>query len=323
MPKISIIIPVYNVENYIAKCIDSILAQTFTDFECILINDGSTDNSGNLCNQYAKQDDRIIVIHQENAGPSSARNAGLDKAKGEWIGFVDSDDWCDIDMFSQLYDNAVKNNADVSACGWKCISQDNIETYTQGKEYIYNGFEAIIEMFGNKYFAGYIWNKLIKAQYFSEYNIRFDINITPFEETLVLYKILKQIKKVFYLPIPYYNYVANPNSITHKSPLSWITSLPAFEIMDSLETNKLLKQKILLKKLDMLSSACYTELTDYDDSRYIIFLKIARKHIFQILFLLEIPLMARISRCLCLFNPKAYLSFQKKYRKFKQSVKHK
>jgi len=322
MPKISIIIPVYNVETYLAKCIDSILAQTFTDFECILINDGSTDNSGKLCDQYAKKDNRIIVIHQENSGPSSARNAGLDTAKGEWIGFVDSDDWCDIDMFSKLYENSIKNNADISSCGWKRINQNSIETCIQDKEYIYNSYEAINAMFSNKYFTGYIWNKLIKAQYFSKYNIRFDINIIPFEETLVLYKILKHIEKAVYLPIPYYNYVINPNSITNKSHLAWITALPAFEKMSSLETNKIIKQKILLKKIEMVSSVCYTEITNHRDSRYTIFSKIAKKHILYILFFLKIPLKDRISRCLCLLHPKTYLSFQKKYREIKQSIKH-
>jgi len=321
MPKISIIVPVYNVECYLRKCIDSILAQTLDDFECILINDGSTDNSGNICNQYAKTDNRIIVINQKNSGPSSARNAGLDKAKGEWIGFVDSDDWCDIDMFFQLYENSIRNNADVSACGWNRINQNNIEKYIQKKEHIYNSSEAIYAMFSNKYFAGYIWNKLIKARYFSEYNIRFDVNIVPFEETLVLYKILKLIKKVVYLPVPYYNYIINPDSITNKSYLTWIAALPAFEKMSSLETNKIIKRKILQKKIEMVSFVCYAEINSYKDKKYAIFSKMAKKHILHILFLLEIPLKDRISRCLCLLHPKTYIFFQRKYREIKQFIK--
>jgi glycosyltransferase involved in cell wall biosynthesis len=323
MPRLSIIIPVYNVENYLSKCVDSILAQTFIDFECILIDDGSTDNSGKLCDQYAKKDDRIIVIHQKNSGPSSARNAGLDNARGEWIGFVDSDDWCDINMFSQLYENSIKNNADVSVCGWKRINQSNIKTYIQEKDYIYDCQEAVNAMFSNKYFSGYIWNKLIKARFFSEYNIRFDINITPFEETLVLYQILKLIKKAVYLPVPCYNYNINPNSITNKSPLTWFTALPAFEKMSSLETSKIIKQKIFLKKIEMVSYVCYAEITNYKDSAYAVFLEIAKKHILYILFLPGIPLKDRISRCLCLLYPKTYIYFQRYYRKIKQSIMNK
>lgn len=98
MPKISIIVPVYNVEKYLRKCIDSILNQTFKDFELILIDDGSTDESGKICDEYNLKDNRIKVIHKENGGLSSARNAGLDIAQGEYIGFVDSDDWIESDQ---------------------------------------------------------------------------------------------------------------------------------------------------------------------------------------------------------------------------------
>lgn len=101
-PKISIIVPVYEVEPYIHKCVDSILAQTFTDFELILVDDGSPDNCGEICDEYEENDSRIRVIHKENGGPSSARNAGLNIAKGDYIGFVDSDDWIETDMYEML-----------------------------------------------------------------------------------------------------------------------------------------------------------------------------------------------------------------------------
>jgi glycosyltransferase involved in cell wall biosynthesis len=320
MPEITIIIPVYNVEDYLSKCLDSILAQTFNDFECILIDDGSTDNSGKICDKYAKKDDRMIVIHQKNSGPSSARNAGLDKAGGEWIGFVDSDDWCDNDMFSRLYENSIRNNADVSVCGWKRIYKNKIITYAQEKEYIYNSYEAVNAMLSNKYFDGYIWNKLIRARFFTKYNIRFDINIKPFEETLVLFRILKIINKAVYSPVPCYNYNINPDSITNKSRLTWVTALPAFEKMISLETSEPIKHKILLKKIEMVSFVCYAEITSYKDSAYCVFSEIANKHFFHILFLLKIPLKDRISRCLCLLHPGTYIILQRKYRQIKQSV---
>ena len=113
MPQISIIVPVYNVEPYLHKCIDSILAQTFTDFECILIDDGSPDNCPAICDEYATKDNRIILLHQKNAGVSAARNAGLNIAKGEWIGFVDSDDWIEKNALELLYNKQRETSADI------------------------------------------------------------------------------------------------------------------------------------------------------------------------------------------------------------------
>ena len=107
-PKISIIVPVYKVEQYLRRCLDSIVAQTFTDWECILIDDGSPDNSGRICDEYAEKDKRFRVFHQENVGVSAARNKGLDEARGEWIGFVDSDDWIEKEMYEYLYNDAIE-----------------------------------------------------------------------------------------------------------------------------------------------------------------------------------------------------------------------
>ncbi|HDV0860284.1 TPA: glycosyltransferase, partial [Enterococcus faecalis] len=117
MPKISIIVPVYNVEKYLEKCVRSILAQTFTDFELILVDDGSPDSSGAMCDQFAEQDQRVKVIHKENGGLSDARNAGIEIATGEYLGFVDSDDYIADDMYELLYTNIVKEDADLSICG--------------------------------------------------------------------------------------------------------------------------------------------------------------------------------------------------------------
>ena len=118
-PKISIIVPVYKVEKYIHKCIDSILAQTFTDFELILVDDGSPDNCGKICDEYAKEDSRIVVIHKDNGGVSDARNIGISRANGEYIGFVDSDDYIDKDMYKNLYESCLNNKADISIIGIK------------------------------------------------------------------------------------------------------------------------------------------------------------------------------------------------------------
>lgn len=119
-PKISIIVPVYKAEPYLRKCIDSILNQTFKDFELILVDDGSPDRCGEICDEYALKDSRIKIIHKENSGRSSARNVGLDIAQGEYIGFVDSDDWIEPDMYEVLYSKAKIESADIIALNYNC-----------------------------------------------------------------------------------------------------------------------------------------------------------------------------------------------------------
>ena len=133
MPKISVIVPVYNVEKYVARCIESMLAQTFSDFELVLVDDGSTDASGTVCDTYAAKDERIFVIHKENGGMSDARNAGLDHlfsvGDSEWISFVDSDDWVDKAFLETLYNTAVSEQADAAMCGHQDVYDDSWNSF--------------------------------------------------------------------------------------------------------------------------------------------------------------------------------------------------
>ena len=133
-PEISIIVPIYNVEKYLPRCIESILAQTFTNFELILVNDGSEDDSGEVCDRYAKEDKRIKVIHKKNGGVSSARNAGLKNSIGNYIGFVDPDDYIKKDMYEKMYNLCIKKDSKIAICKFarevdgKIINADNNET---------------------------------------------------------------------------------------------------------------------------------------------------------------------------------------------------
>ena len=120
-PIISIIVPVYNVESYLERCINSILNQTFKNFELILVDDGSTDKSGEICDSFAGYDKRIRVIHKKNGGLSSARNVGLDVSIGKYIGFVDSDDWIDEFMYEKLYRNMIKTKSDIVICNFSRV----------------------------------------------------------------------------------------------------------------------------------------------------------------------------------------------------------
>jgi hypothetical protein len=218
-----------------------------------------------------------------------------------------------------LYENAARNDADVSACGWRRIAADGktVESVTGGCENVYDSAGAILAMFSGKAFEGYIWNKLIKAEYLKKYAIRYDKKIMPFEETLVVFEVFKHVQKVVYSPMPYYNYFINPVSLTNQSRLKWTGALPAFEKMLAMETNKAIREKIIERKVEMVSFVCYSEIENYKSGAYSIFKKIAMNNMFRILFRLPLPLKDRLSRCFCLVSPKLYIFLQQRYRRLK------
>ncbi|EME3187758.1 glycosyltransferase, partial [Enterococcus faecalis] len=167
MPKISIIVPVYNVEKYLEKCVRSILAQTFTDFELILVDDGSPDSSGAMCDQFAEQDQRVKVIHKENGGLSDARNAGIEIATGEYLGFVDSDDYIADDMYELLYTNIVKEDADLSICGIYDVYEGKepiVKSLIQGT---FSREEALLLILQGNIISVHAVNKLYKRKLFA------------------------------------------------------------------------------------------------------------------------------------------------------------
>jgi len=133
--QISIVVPVYNVEQYLEKCVNSIINQTYKNLEIILIDDGATDSSGKLCDELAKIDNRIKVYHKENGGLSDARNYGVERATGDYIGFVDSDDCIDSEMYEKLYEAIRKENVDVAECNLKIIYPDREELFTEQNYY--------------------------------------------------------------------------------------------------------------------------------------------------------------------------------------------
>ena len=209
MPKISIIVPVYNVEKYLGKCIESILNQTFRDFELILVDDGSTDSSGKICDEYSLKDSRIKVIHKENGGLSSARNTGLDIAKGEYIGFVDSDDWIEMDMYEILYKLIKTSGKDMANIGFSAIYEDRIEKWTDNKKIILNREESLIELLKHRYFGNYIWANLYSKKIFK--NIRFTEKI-KFEDIDIMYKLLNNSNGIVSQGISKYNYIQRKDS---------------------------------------------------------------------------------------------------------------
>ncbi len=211
-PIISIVIPVYNVEKYLERCIKSILSQTFEKFELILINDGSKDRSGKICEAYAKKDIRIRVVHKKNEGVSVARNLGIDLSRGEYIGFVDSDDYIENDMYEVLYKLIEENNADLSACGHSTIN-DKEKKAIYSNEFISCDKKTALKLFAEmKIFRWSCWDKLYKKSSLGE--IRFP-KISHGEDTIFLLNFFQNNNKFVGVENPKYNYIKiNPNSVT-------------------------------------------------------------------------------------------------------------
>jgi glycosyltransferase involved in cell wall biosynthesis len=214
MPKISIIVPVYNVSEYLEKCLNSLINQTLKDIEIICINDGSTDNSPDILEKFAQNDSRIKIINQENSGQSSARNAGINIAIGDYIGFVDSDDYVDLNYFEKLYNAAVQNNCDAS-CATIIRKRPNSEKYrvhyTEVK--IFTTLEEKLKAC-NIPKCCYVWNKIYKADLIKNHPFK---NGVYFEDVLWIPEILKKINKLVSVPDTNYYYMVNKNS-TVKRP---------------------------------------------------------------------------------------------------------
>ena len=209
---ISIIVPVYNVEQYLIKCVDSIINQTYTNIEIILVDDGSTDNSGNLCELLAKKDSRIVVYHKENGGLSSARNFGIDKANGEFIGFIDSDDYIDNDMYETLHNLIKKDKSDVSMCGlYNIYSNVRDSQVTKIENIAVNKEDAIKIVLDGKLATISAVNKLYKKDIF--YNLRYDIG-KFYEDAFLIVKLLDKCHRNSITNEKKYHYYHRGNSIT-------------------------------------------------------------------------------------------------------------
>lgn len=193
---ISIIIPIYNVEKYLEKCLDSVIKQTYDNIEIILIDDGSEDKSKQICDDYAKIDNRIKVIHKKNEGVSKARNIGIDTSKGEFITFIDSDDYIDKNYIEELYKLCIKNNSDIAICGVKDEDYDGNIVHVSNKIIKkLNKREILIELLNEKYFFSVCWAKLYKKSKIG--NIRFNEMMKIAEDFDFLYKLLDNINVVY------------------------------------------------------------------------------------------------------------------------------
>lgn len=206
---ISVIVPVYNVEEYLIECIESIKNQTYKNIEILLVDDGSKDTSGKICDDYLKKDDRIIVIHKENGGLSDARNIGIKNSKGKYLIFVDSDDTIDKDMCEVLYENIKKEKSDIAIC--ELYSEKKLENIKKLEIKNLSSKEAIKEMLCQKLFDTSAGGKLFRKELFNE--ILFPKG-KLYEDLGTIYKLFEIAKKITYISVKKYYYRRRPNSIT-------------------------------------------------------------------------------------------------------------
>ena len=214
MPAISIIVPVYKAEKYLSRCLDSILAQTFQDYEVILVDDGSPDRSGEICEMYAQKDTRFNVIHQPNRGVSCARMSGLKACKGLYVIQYDPDDWVESDMLGVLFQSAIENSAEVVICDY--IAEKSGESVYHSQS-LANSKDPILlsKLYLGQHLQCTFWNKLILRECFERYHIKFQPGLSRWEDVYVIGQLFLSYPKTAYVnrALYHYDFHTNPNSL--------------------------------------------------------------------------------------------------------------
>lgn len=249
MSKVTVIVPIYNVEKYLARCIDSLVNQTLNEIEIVLVNDGTKDSSGKIAMQYAKQyKEKIIYLEKENGGLSDARNYGLAYAKGEYIAFLDSDDYIEKDAYEKMYEKAKLENADYVECDfiWEYPNKKR-----KDKCYQYNNKKEMLA------FARVVaWNKLIKREIIEENNIRFPKGLR-YEDIEFTYKLIPHLNKICYVDQCFIHYIQRKNSIANVQNEK---TAEIFEILDNVI--RYYKEKNLFEE--------YRNELEYNYARYLL-----------------------------------------------------
>ena len=246
-PKVSVIVPVYKAENYLHRCVDSLLAQTFHDYEILLVDDGSPDMSGEICDEYAKKDSRVRVFHKENGGVSSARQCGMDNARGEYTIHADPDDWVEPEMLEELYKKAKEEDADMVICDYY-INYRRKQIYKQQKPKSLN-HDAVMRQLLLQQLHGACWNKLVRRKLIEDFGILFPLDMTIWEDLYVNCCFLMHEVKVYYLGKAFYHYDCynNGESLTKKIDMKAISSMIDFVSYIEDITDSLLYERELIK----------------------------------------------------------------------------
>ena len=234
---ISVIIPVYNTDQYLEKCLDSVLSQTYCDLEVLVIDDGATDRSGEICDRYAGIDQRIRVFHTENRGLSAARNLGLDNAHGQYIGFVDSDDWIEADMYENLFSIIEQADADIATCRFYQEYRDRTEeSGGTPQQFTVEGSDILRAYLIQQGVCQDSWNNLFKAELFQ--SIRYPEG-RSFEDYCIKPRLLKRAKKMVYTPACLLHYRNRKTSLSNVHSLKsnvdfWLAFRERFDLLSSI-----------------------------------------------------------------------------------------
>ena len=221
---VSVIVPVYKAAQFLPRCIDSLLAQTYGDLEIVLVDDGSPDESGQICDGYSQKDSRIVVIHKENGGASSARNAGLEVARGEYVGFVDSDDWVEPNMFEELVREAEKVNADAVFYGFHVVHEDLENSYdiapqkVTGKVSREMALNYLFDVVEKPSYNTSLCNKFFRRSVIGD--VRFPVGVTMAEDGMFVTKVIQNCQAVCLFPKPLYHYCLRDGSATRNPGLT-------------------------------------------------------------------------------------------------------
>ena len=262
---ISVIIPAYNIENFLGPTLDSVLAQTHKDIEVIVVNDGSTDGTGAILDAYAARDSRIKAIHKENGGVTSARLRGVAEATGEWIGFVDGDDYIEPDMYEHLLKNALEHSADISHCGYQMVfPQGRVDYYyNTGRKTVQPGLRGCSDLLAGDFVEPGLWNKLYRRELFNDLSTHMNADIRINEDVLMNYYLFKNAKLAVYEDFCPYHYVLRAGSAA-------TSRLNHHKLWDPLIVLHIIQedapaelQPVVLQRLTrlLISGACMTDAT--------------------------------------------------------------
>lgn len=216
MEKVSIIVPIYNIESYIERCVNSLIKQTYNNIEIILVNDGSTDKSGKVCDRLKKKDNRIKVIHQANGGVSKARNIGIQQSTGKYISFVDGDDYVLPNFIETLVELLINNNSQLAVIDYYRVQGENKETFSPNDDTFltFTPEEALNRIYDSKAYKGYPWNKLFVKDIIMANKIYFKEGIKVFEDLLFCCQYIEYISQISWKRISLYMYELRDNSVS-------------------------------------------------------------------------------------------------------------
>ena len=311
---VSIIVPVYNGEKYLARCIESLISQTYKDIEIIVIDDGSKDDSYKIAQGYAEKDQRIILLTKENSGVSDARNIGLDKAKGEYIVFTDCDDYADNEYVEHLV-SLISQGADMGICGWKKESEEGkIKQICEIVNGTYNSDETLSYLVSLNYIQGYPFGKILRTDIIRKNGLIEDNSISLFEDLVFNCEYAKRCEKVI-INTNYcdYHYVLHDNSSRNSSILAgkfnvkWISEITALEKILNIVGDSKAARKRVRARISLSSSFYINRMFDckYEDAELLKELKRkAGKNIMQVLFSSEGDFKWKMQTLLCSISPK-------------------